>query len=78
MDNLLEITLGEYHYTLTKDYQQLISRNNEPWRNETGDNLIYAMAQKINDLEEELSLAIDVIEESGVSYEEIVEMKRGE
>ena len=78
MNNLLEITLGEYHYTLTKDYQQLISRNGESWRNETGDNLIYAMAQKINDLEEQLSLAIDIIEESGVSYEEIVKIKRGE
>ena len=78
MDNLLEITLGEYHYTLTKDYQQLITRNGESWRNETGDNLIYAMAQKINSLEEELGLAVEIIDDSGIDYEEVLEIKRGE
>ena len=59
MSNLLEITLGEYHYTLTEDYKQLITRNGEPWRDETGDNLIYAMAQKISDLEEKLKSYTD-------------------
>tara|TARA_R100001594_G_scaffold61608_1_gene95795 strand:+ start:18 stop:254 length:237 start_codon:yes stop_codon:yes gene_type:complete len=78
MDNLLEITLEEYHYTLTEDYQQLITRNGEPWRDETGDNLIYAMAQKINSLEEELGLAVEIIDDSGIDYEEVLEIKRGE
>lgn len=81
MNNLLEITLGEYHYTLTEDYKQLITRNGESWRDETGDNLIYSMAQKISDLEEELSLSEKVFEEvnqTSFSYEEIVEKLKEE
>jgi len=81
MNNLLEIPLGEYHYTLTKDYQQLITRHGESWRDETGDNLIYAMAQRINDLEEELSLSekvFDEVNQSCFSYEEILEKLKEE
>lgn len=74
----MEIPLGEYHYTLTKEGKQLITRHGESWRDETGDNLIYAMAQKINNLEQELDLAIDIIEDSGVDFEEMMEIKRGE
>lgn len=86
MDNLLEITVGEYHYTFTENYQQRSTRSGEScreswrrsWRDTSGDNLIYAMAQKINSLEEELGLAVEIIEDSGVDYEEVLEIKRGE
>ena len=78
--NLLEITLGEYHYTFTEDYQQRRTRSGESWRRSwrdtSGDNLIYAMAQKINILEEELSLSekvFDEVNQSCFSYEEVLE-----
>ena len=80
--NLLEITLEEYHYTFTEDYQQRRTRSGESWRRSwrdtSGDNLIYAMAQKINSLEEELGLAVEIIDDSGIDYEEVLEIKRGE
>jgi len=82
--NLLEITVGEYHYTFTENYQQRSTRSGESWRESwrrswrdtSGDNLIYAMAQKINSLEEELSLSekvFDEVNQSCFSYEEVLE-----
>ncbi len=62
---------GEYEYVYNEG-KQLIFRNGEMWRNVTGDKLILSMARMIESLEEELSIAIDIIEDSGVSYSEII------
>ena len=42
------------------------------WKDTTDDELLLAMAQRINELEEELDVAINIIEESGVDYSEVV------
>ena len=47
--------------------------NGAIWKDTTGDELLLAMAQRINELEEELDVAINIIEESGVDYSEVVE-----
>lgn len=78
MNNLLEIPLGKYHYTFTKEGKQLITRNGEPWRDETGDNLICTLAHHLQEAWEELELAREIIEDSGIDFEEALEMKRGE
>lgn len=55
MENF-DIELGEYHYYY-KDGKQEITRNDNPWRDETGDNFILAMAMRIQELEDELMWA---------------------
>ncbi len=53
-------------------------RNNLKWRNCTGDNLLLSMAQKIEHLEEEFGLAVELLENSGVDYDEVVAHLKGE
>ncbi|UZV41236.1 hypothetical protein vBVpaMR16F_170 [Vibrio phage vB_VpaM_R16F] len=57
MNNSIYITLndGKYEYVFnSKDGTQTIKRNGQPWRDETGDNLLLAMAQRIYQLEDEV------------------------
>lgn len=71
-----EITLENGKYTHVFDNttgKQTILRYGEPWRDETGDGFILAMAQEIEDLRNELDCAIEVIEQSGVDYDEAVD-----
>ena len=55
MSDKIEISLedGKYLYTYREGIQ-IVERYREPWRNETGDNFILAMARRIQDLEEAL------------------------
>lgn len=58
MDNNIYITLndGKYEYTFNaKEGTQVIKRNGQPWRDETGDNLLLEMAQRIDQLEDEVA-----------------------
>lgn len=53
-------------YTITNDNVVLKAyRYGEEWRNLSGDNLVYALLQQIDELDEELCVAIDIIKESG-------------
>lgn len=51
--NYFTIDLGKYTYEYNKG-EQTIYRYGEEWRDETGDNLIFAMARRILELQEEL------------------------
>ena len=65
MDNNIYITLndGKYEYTFNaKEVAQTIKRNGEPWRDETGDNLLLAMAQRIDQLEDEVDDLMELIQ----------------
>jgi len=58
MNNDIYTTLndGKYEYTFnSKEGSQTIKRNGLPWRDETGDNLLLAMAQRIDQLEDEVA-----------------------
>ena len=68
---------GKYIITNNKGVLKAF-RHGEEWRDIVGDNLIYALVQKVNELEDELCQAIDVIEDSGVDYEEIIEAKNSD
>ena len=50
-----------------------VFRDGKIWKDTTGDELLLAMAQRINELEEELNVARNIIEERGVDYSEVVE-----
>lgn len=57
MNGNIYITLSDGKYEYEFDHQkgaQTIKRNGKDWRDETGDNLILAMAQRIDELEEEV------------------------
>lgn len=73
------IKLQDGKYTITNNNGVLKAfRYGEGWRDIVGDNLICALVQKVNELEDELCQAIDIIEESGVDYEEIIEAKNSD
>lgn len=75
MDQVFRLQLGEYEYTY-EDGKQTITRNNLPWRDETGDNLILAMAMRIKDLEKDVKVLekyVDKLEDT-VDY---LEMREG-
>ena len=77
MDDKIVIKLedGKYVYTF-ENGMQIITRHGEDFRNETGDNFLLAMAQHIQDLENELGIATEAIEQCGVDYDEITESLR--
>lgn len=50
---VIKLNNSKYEYTFDKG-TQTIKRNGEEWRNETGDNFLLALAQRVNDLEWEL------------------------
>lgn len=73
------IKLQDGKYTITNNNGVLKAfRYGEEWRDIVGDNLICALVQKVNELEDELCQAIDIIEDSGVDYEEIIEAKNSD
>ena len=53
---------GKYEYTFDKGIQ-MIKRYGQDWRDETGDSVLLAMAQRIQELETGLEDAIYVIED---------------
>ena len=57
MDNIIiELEDGKYFYTFDgKTGTQTVTRNGEVWSNETGNNLLLAMAMKIEELEGKIS-----------------------
>ena len=57
MDNIvIELEEGKYVYTfISKAGTQTVTRNGEIWRDETGNNLLLAMAMKIEELEDKIS-----------------------
>ena len=66
-DNIvIELEDGKYVYTF-ENGMQIITRHGETWRNETGDNFLLAMAQRIQDLEfkleNDLQDATDIIDD---------------
>lgn len=72
--NRFTINLENGKYTIHYD-NGLIScdRNGIPWRKEdlVGDNLIHALVVELNDMYNELDIAVDIIDQSGVCYEEL-------
>ena len=66
---------GKYEWVLNDNYSSEIYRHEELWQNTTGDNFIMAAMQEILDLRKELDKAIDIIEESGVDYDEIIQLQ---
>ena len=74
-DTILEI--DKYTYILTPEGKQLINRNGKPWRDETGDGFLCLMASHLEAAWEELALAQEIIEDSGLDFEEMMEIKRG-
>ena len=65
---------GKYLYIFDEVIgSSTVFRKGVIWKDTTGDELLLAMAQRINELEEELDVAINIIEESGVDYLEVVE-----
>ena len=70
----VELENGKYLYIFDEVIGSSTAfRNGKIWKDTTGDKLLLAMAQRINELEEELDIAINIIEESGVDYSEAVE-----
>ena len=65
----------KYEWVLADNYTSEIYRHGELWKNTTGDNFILAAMQEILDLREELNKAIDIIEESGVDYDELIQLQ---
>lgn len=63
---------GKYVYKF-EGGRQITTRNGQQWRDDTGDNLILAMATEIQELKEELTNIIDIIEDSGIDYNELIE-----
>lgn len=53
----IQLQEGKYHY-LFQNGKQTITRHGEFWRDETGDNLLLAMAQTIEDYRELLAHAL--------------------
>lgn len=62
---------GKYEYNFA-DGKQTILRHGEPWRDETGDNLLLAMANMIVSLEEELGNIQEKLDNLPVDLDEIV------
>lgn len=61
-DNIkTKVSVNEYDVTLYDSGKMLAARNSEQWRDCTGDGLILALIQRINDLE----LDIEVIKPWG-------------
>lgn len=58
-----QITLdnGKYKWILHDNYSSEVLRHGEKWRDTTGDNFVFAMAQKIANLEEELQKVYEEI-----------------
>jgi len=50
----LELADGKYTVILHDNYSLEALRHGEPWRDLTGDNLVYFMMQKILDLQKQL------------------------
>jgi hypothetical protein len=78
--NTQEIVLDNGKYTHVFDNttgQQTILRYGEFWRDETGDGFILAIAQEIEDLRAELEQAIDIIEDCGIDYADILSYREG-
>lgn len=70
----VELENGKYLYIFDEVIgSSTVFHNGKIWKDTTGDELLLAMAQRINELEEELDSAINIIEESGVDYSEVVE-----
>lgn len=70
----VELENGKYLYIFDEVIgSSTVLRNGVIWKDTTGDGFLLAMAQRINELEEELDVAINIIEESGVDYSEAVE-----
>lgn len=63
---------GKYTYIFDNGAQKAL-RYGEDWRDLTGDNLVYAMACRIEELDEQLVKAIKIIEDSGVDFDEVME-----
>lgn len=73
----IKLNNGKYDYTFNHNTGiQSIKRNGEEWRDVTGDNFILAMAMRIEELEEELDIAVQAIEQCGVDYDEVTESLR--
>lgn len=53
----IELDEGKYTYVFDGGEQYAL-RYGEPWRDLTGDNLVYWMAARILDLEEQLDFAL--------------------
>lgn len=70
----IDLLDGKYTYHFDNG-RQYAYRNGKPWREDDllGDNLVYALAAKVQEIEEELDIAIEIIEESGVDYNEVRE-----
>lgn len=56
IDFQIELADGKYKYRRFKQGGQDCLRNGEPWRNLTGDNLIYFMGCEIQELREKLEI----------------------
>ncbi len=73
----MQITLEDYTYIFDDiSGRSEVHRHGEFWQDVTGDNLLLAMAHRIQDQEIELIAAIDVIENCGVDYDEVTEHLR--
>jgi len=72
MSSLL-LGIDKYTYIMTPEGKQLITRNGKPWRDETGDGFLCIMASTLAATQEDLDIAIKIIEDSGVDFEEIYE-----
>ncbi|CAH9014815.1 putative Phi92_gp094 [Vibrio phage 424E50-1] len=72
---VIELEDGKYVYTFIDGIQN-VTRNGTDWRNETGDSFLLAMAHCIQDLRDELDIAIEAVEQCGVDYNEVTENLR--
>ena len=55
-ENVFRIALddGKYEVVLPENYQLYALRNGEPWRDLTGDNLVYLLASEVHELREKI------------------------
>lgn len=73
MSNEITIDLldGKYQYHFDGG-KQTITRHGEAWRDETGDSVLLAMAQRIQELEEELDEVITALDNQGIDLSEVL------
>lgn len=80
MGALLEVSISDGKYTVVfdPDHGLRVLRYGEPWRNATGDNLIFSLAQAVRELEAERDRLREANKESNQLLKEILKVMKAD